>query len=322
MSFTEFDEEGLRSSFKPFMTRSASKTDVPVELRLPSFLMSTIEAFEKLIESKAIDDYEPDTRKSFAGFVERIRSEAFASILRAPSLVLRPSQRDYSAALELPDSAVTLIRRYVLAKCIALGRALLAYQLRGTPTPEWADVFADCDWTFSVSLMAGLPWLCRSEGTERFLWAQSDLVEWGGMFSPIKIYLPSTLILRDSSDAPSLTDVLTFVAPQLLERELEGERVALLHSALHYPERMRAHSRGEFAIECRHFKEGHLRSWGHEFADPALIDMREGILSAVRLGTISREQALRRLLAASSRFDAERIFDDAIENIFPEPAKD
>jgi hypothetical protein len=320
-SLTEFDEEVLRSSFRPFKTRSANKTDFPVELRLPSFLLRTIEAFEKLIHSKAIDEYDQETRESFVRFVERIRSEAFPSMLRAPSWVLRASQPDHSAALELSDSAVSLIRRYVLAKSIALGRALLAHQLRGTPTPEWADVFADCDWTFSFGLMAGLPWLCRSEGTERFLWAQSNLVEWGpGRFSPIRIYLPSALILRDSSDAPSLTDVLTFVAPQLLERELEGERVSLLHSALHYPERMRAYNRGEFAIECRHFKEGHLTSWGREFADPVLIDMRDEILSAVQLGTLPRDQALSRLLTASTSFDSGRIFDDAIEGIFPEPA--
>ena len=190
-SFTEFDEVALRSSFKPFKTRSADKTDLPVELRLPAFLLKTIAAFESLIDSKAIDEYDRETRESFVRFVERIRREVFASMLRAPLWVLGPSQPDHSAGLELPDAAVSLIRRYVLSKSIALGRALLAHQLRGTPTPEWADVFADCDYTFSCGVMAGLPWLCRSEGAERFLWAQSNLVEWGpGSFSPIRIYLP------------------------------------------------------------------------------------------------------------------------------------
>jgi hypothetical protein len=320
-SFTEFDEEVLRSSFKPFKTRSANKTDLPVELRLPAFLLKTIAAFENLIDSKAIDEYDRETREGFVRFVDRIRSEVFASMLRAPSWVLRPCQPDHSAALELPDSAVSLIRRYVLAKSIALGRALLAHQLRGTPTPEWADVFADCDYTWSCGVMAGLPWLCRSEGTERFLWARSNLVEWGpGTFSPIRIYLPSGLIVRESNSAPSLVDVLTFIAPQLLERELEGERVFLLHSALHYPERMRAHSRDEFAIECRHFKEGHLSGWGHEFAEPALVDMREEILSDVQLHRLSRDEGLRRLLRASTSFGGRTIFDDAIARIFPEPA--
>ena len=320
-SFTEFDEEALRSSFRPFKTRSANKTDLPVELRIPSFLVKTITAFENLIDSKAVDERDGETRESFVRFVKRIRSEVFASMLRAPSWALGASQPDHSAGLELPDSAVSLIRRYVLSKTIALGRALLAHQLRGTPTPEWADVFADCDWTFSSGVMEGLPWLCRSEGAERFLWAQSNLVNWGpGEFPPIRIYLPSELIIRESSTAPSLFDILTFVAPQLLERELEGERVLLLHSALHYPERMRAYSRDEFAIECRHFKEGHLTSWGHEFAEPALIDMRDEILSAIQLGRLSREEALRRLLRASTSFGRRAIFDDAIEKIFPEPA--
>jgi hypothetical protein len=83
---------------------------------------------------------------------------------------------------------------------------------------------------------------------------------------------------------------------------------------------MRAYSRGEFAIECRHFEEGHLPSWGQEFADAVFIDTREEIFSAVPFGKLSRQQGLRRLLTASSCFDAGRIFDDAIENIFPEPA--
>jgi hypothetical protein len=191
--------------------------------------------------------------------------------------------------------------------------------------PEWADVFADCDWTFSCGVMAGLPWLCRSEGTERFLWAQSNLVAWGAAerFQSIRIYLPSEMIVRQSGTVPSLFDILTFVAPQLLERELEGERVLLMHGALHYPERMRAHCRDEeFVIECRHFKEGHLSSWGHECAEPVLIDMRDEILSGVELGRLSRDEALGRLLRASTSFGGRTIFDDAIAKIFPEPAGD
>jgi hypothetical protein len=249
-SFTEFDEETLRRSFRPFKTRSANKTDLPVELRLPAFLLKTIAAFENLIDSKAIDAYDRETRESFVRFVERIRSEVFASMLRAPSWVLMASQPLHSAGLELPDSATSLIRRYVLAKSIALGRALLAHQLRGTPTPEWADVFADCDYTYSCGVMAGLPWLCRN----------------------------------------------------------------------HYPERMRAYSRSEFAIECRHFKEGHLDSWGNEFAEPVLIDMRDEIVSAVQLGRLSRDAALTRLLRASSSFCKRTIFNDAIARLYPEPA--
>ena len=182
--------------------------------------------------ARHLESTDRETQEGFTRFVKRIREDVFESLLRAPSWLLRPSQPDHSAGLELTDSAVGLIRRYVLAKVVALGRALLAYQLRGTTTPEWAETFADCDYTWSTGVMAGLPWLCRSEGSERFLWDQSDLVGWGpGSFDPIRIYLPSELILRESGSHPSLDDVLTFVAPQLLERELAGERVPYFSTA-------------------------------------------------------------------------------------------
>lgn len=321
-SFTEFDEEGLRKSFKRFETRSAEKVDLPVELRLPAFLVKTVADFENLIHTGAVDQYDEETRKSFAQFVERIRKEVFAALLRAPSWVLSASQPEHAPGLQLTDGAVSLIRRYVLAKSVALGRALLAHQLRGTPAPEWADRFADCESTFSCDVMAGLPWLCRTEGTEAFLWAQSNLVGWGpGSFAPIRIYLPSELILRESSRVPTLADVLTFVAPQLLERELEGRPVLLLGSGFQYPERMRAYSRDEFAIECLHLHEGHLTAWGHEFAEPALVALRDKILTDVEQGRLPRDEAGRRLLTAASRFGRERtLFNEAIEKMFSEPS--
>lgn len=223
--------------------------------------------------------------------------------------MLSPSQPYHSAGLVLTEPAIEVLGRYVLSKVVALSRALLAYQLRGSKTPEWSGMFADCAHTYSTSVMQGLPWVCRSEGSEKHIWMQSNLSAWGpGGFWPIRIYLPSVMIMRDRNTEPSLEEILSFVAPQLVERELDGEGPFLLHSAFLYPERMKAHSREEFGIECHHFKEGSIDGWGHEFADSALIALRDEILAEEIAGKRGQLDTDFKLYIAGQRFRADRIF--------------
>lgn len=290
ISFTEFDVDLLRQSFKPFSGLATGNANmISVELRLPRFFMETLEKYEAIKTSPEFKKIDLDTQHSFGQGIDSIRITLFQELMRAPQYVLGQSQPLYGSSLILTESAIELLRRYILSKVIAAARCLVAFRLKGFWQPSWAVKLADCDTIWSPTVMRGLPWLCRAEGSERYLWFDSDIHAWGpGIFhEKVRVYRPSSLVVRRRADPPTPDEVLAFIGTQLLERELEGRTPQLLNDAFLYPERMEVSSRNENVVECHHFHEVNTHGSGCKPAFPAIVALGEEIL---KQGEGSREK--------------------------------
>ena len=320
LSFTEFDEDLLRQSFKPFIGWvNSSAHMIPVEMRIPEFLQETLLAYKKIQQSADFQRFDSRTKEQFSGCLKLVDRVLFKELLAAPATVLVASQLNGATALQLTDSALSLIRRYVLAKIVAVARCLASHQLIGFSGPNWARNFADCDVLWSPRLMEGLAWLCRSEGSERHLWLDADIYGWGhGAFDRVRIDLPSVMFLQGHDKVYSEDEVLRFVAPQLLQRQIEHQYPFLLHDAFHYPERMQVQQRNEWTLECHHFRRVSVRNFGLEDAVPAITSLRDEITNQKRLGEISVMTAHERMRAARSALGHDEIFDPVLSQLFDE----
>jgi hypothetical protein len=65
------------------------------------------------------------------------------------------------------------------------------------------------------------------------MWSDADITDGEGMFDRVRIYLPSVIVLQGKSWKPTADEVLRFVAPQLVEGQLEERKPYLLNTALH-----------------------------------------------------------------------------------------
>jgi len=315
VSFTDFDTELLRRSFKPFQGWVVNNAHmIPVEMRLPGFLTTSISDYEGFLKKPEFQNLDAETQKQFAEIIKMIRTNLFHELLRVPACVLVPSQPSDAASLVLTDGAIELIRRYVLAKVVAAARCLVTWQLKGFPGPSWARQFADCDVLYTPTVMGGLPWLCRSEGSERHLWFDADITNWGGTFEQVRIYRPSSMVISRGK-RPSADNILRFIAPQLLERELRGELPRLLFDAFHYPERMEAIYRNENVIESHHFHELNLHNSDWKEALPAAESLRDEILDNLRCGALTRLDAAHYLDGAVFAFGHAEVFSSAIRSV-------
>jgi hypothetical protein len=316
LSFTDLDVDLLRDSFKPFRGWVVDNAHmIPVELRLPQFLIETISSYANILESERFQTIDRRTQDQFTRLVTMVREDVFKELLRVPSRVLISSQPSGTPSLALTDIAVELIRRYVLSKIIAVARCLVTFQLKGFSGPMWATKFADCSVLWSDHLMGGLPWLCRSEDSERHLWLDADIT-WDGMWSNrARVYLPSAMIVRSGDEEYTPDEVLRFVAPQLLERALR-EKPGFLYDALHYPTRMEVSQRNENIIECHHFHEVNLSNFNWTEALPAIESLRDEIMTQSKLGLITMQDALMRIHDCESAIGHKEIFSSAFQRLW------
>ncbi len=324
-SFTEFDVDLLRQSFRNFAGWAAGNAHmIPVEVRLPKFLVETIHSYAEILDSKEFEKLEqtyPGTRESFGHVVKMAREEFGAEILRVPALVLFASQPNNTPAMELTDQAVELIRSYVLSKVVALARCLISAQLRGFQRPSWATSFADCDALWNLGLMGGLPWLYRAEGSERFLWFDADVTSWGEgvSFSRVRIYRPSVMVVKPHREKPTAEQVIKFIAPQLLQWELDNRLPKLLNNAMNYPDRIGITYRNENVIEANHFSEVALTGYGWQRAQPAMDALKESILSQPRHTREDVAKALTLMHAAEFAFgDHKDLLRPGLTQLFEE----
>ncbi|MCP5197163.1 MAG: TIR domain-containing protein [Gammaproteobacteria bacterium] len=316
-SFTELDVDLLKKSFKPFSSWVAGNAHmIPVQLYLPRFFMETVEYYENILMSDKYQDINPETRKPFTDFVTSIRNDVFKEILSVPSAILIPSQPDDGSSLILTDKAVDLIRRYILAKVVALARCLVSYQLKGYAGPKWARQFADCDTLWSPRILGGLPWLCRAEGLELHMWLDADITEWTGHFSRVRIKLPSKMVLGKHNEGFSPEEVLHFVAPQLVERQLQKISPYLLHDAFHYAQRMKVTKRNEKIIECHHFHELILSNFNWREALPAIESLRDEIVAKRNAGVITTIDAIMLMHKAEYIIDRPEVFESAFKVLY------
>lgn len=287
VSLTEFDVDMLRQSFTRFTGwTSANAHMIPVELRLPRFLVKTMNDYRRILKSRKFEKIDPETRQQFIRLVATVQNDFLTELLRVPSCVLVQSQPRAAPELVLTENAIELIRRYILSKVIALARCLATWQLRGFPSPAWARNFADCGPLRAPRLMGGLPWLCRSEGSEQDLWFDADISRCGKNTDHmrVRIYRPYTMIAKNSGQEPTADDVLRFIAPQLVEWELEGRTPRILSYAMNYPQQIEITYRNENLIDSHHFREFTLSNSNWEEALPAIEALRDDIVARVKSG--------------------------------------
>jgi len=325
LSLTELDTELLRQTFTAFEGWSAAKLyQIPIELRLPKFVTETLNWYERIVKSKKFQTVDHETQSQFRQFVRLMRKDFLGELLSAPKAILSPSQPLRCASLTLTNDAIELLRRYTLAKVAAAARCLVTWQLQGFPTLNWAPQFADCEPIYLPRLMGGLPWLCRAEGSEEFLWLDADIRVRGIRTNPdrIRIWLPSTMAVRRRREIASAANVLRFVAPQLLEIALTLGKPNLLHEALYYPEQFEILYRDENAIECRHLCEGGVQGYTSQEVISAIEAIRDDILREGQRDRGNVARALDLLFAASHVFrDHHRTFVPAIQMLLAEQDK-
>jgi hypothetical protein len=318
ISLTEFDRELLRGSFQHFKGwLSRNSYMIPVELRLPQFIVHTLEEYEAYAGTPEFEEHVPNTKAQFKEALKLIRRE-MECILKVPDSVFGVSRPYGEHRFLLTDQAVELIERYVLAKTIAIARCLKTWQLVGGPSPDWASRFADCAPLWTPEVMGGLAWLCRALGEEIHLWIGSNLYEKDRPSDWLRVYIPVSLTLRGTQEPPTAEETLRLLAPQLLEARIEGRTPDLLSDALHYPDRLDYYDKNEFCIECLHFNaSGMKKNDGSSIPSRGALEaFRDWWLEAGKSGTVPRHLAIERLNRAESCLNNEELFAPAIKELY------
>jgi hypothetical protein len=187
--------------------------------------------------------------------------------------------------------------------------------LQGFAPMPWRAQFGDCAPEFSPNLLGGLAWLRRADGSERFLWLDADIVEWGPrLFDNIRMNLPSKMVIR-RKDLCAAEDILRFVAPQLLERQIKGRLPSLLSDAFKYPERMVISERNEHVLEVQNFQRMDINRSGP--ARRSIEGLREDIVGRVRSDVLSPVDGYIMLEKADRIFEGTGLFDQAFRQIDP-----
>jgi TIR domain len=316
ISPTEFDRDRLVDSFQPFRNIALFQaSSIPVELYIPSFLSETLAEYKRILESPEFGELDEGTQRQVSDTMMSIEMALTDELLRVPASVLIASQPDSGSGLSLTEAAVDLIESYVLSTIVAVARALASTQLRGFAPVPWRAQFGDCAPEFSPKLLSGLAWMRRADGSERFLWLDADIVEWGpGSFDEIRINLPSKMVIRRKGPYAA-EDILRFVAPQLLERQIKGRLPSLLSDAFRYPERMGISERNEHVLEVQNFQRMDINHSGP--ARRSIEGLRDDIVGQVGSDVLSPVDGYIMLGKADRIFEGTGLFDEAIRQINP-----
>lgn len=316
ISPTEFDRNRLVDSFKPFRNGALFQaSSIPVELYIPSFLSETIIEYKRILESREFGELDEGTRGQFADTITSIERVLTHELPRVPAGVLIASQPDSGSGLSLTEAAIDLIESYVLSAIVAIARTLASTQLIGFAPVSWRAQFGDCAPEFSAKFFSGLAWVRRADGSEPFLWLDADIVGWGpGSFEKIRIHLPSKMAIR-MKDNYLPEDVLRFVAPQLLDRQIKGRLPLLLSDAFQYPERMIVSERNEHVLEVQNFQSMDTNHSGP--ARRSIEGLRDHIVGQVSRGVVSPVDGYVMLAKADRIFERTGLFDKAFGEIDP-----
>lgn len=311
---TNFDTDGLKKSFSSFSGWTKEHAFmIPVELRLPEFIRDTLSSYKDITATQAFSKVDEDSQDRLRSTLESIDRVISTELLRAPISVIVASQDDAASRLVLSDHAAQFIARYTLARTISIARCLASTCLRGFPVPNWAHLFADCASLWSTDLLGGLAWLCRHEGSERHLWLDADIYGWGvGItFERVRVYLPSKMAFQHYKIQHVGEDVLRFIGPQLLKRQLDQERPFLLQDAFHYPERIEVMARNEWMLECGQFRKSSVNGFGSLNVSSIVkslcqdIEVRTGAGREEICDAYSRMDRIKRILSNDEIVDLE-----------------
>ena len=258
----------------------AKQGSMPIEIRLPHHIIKIIDEAADFRVSKQwrSPNISEEARKHFENLYDEELPEYLSKTIKGIQHLLL---RYYKSQERL----FSVMRLFLSARIIALSRRLLDYRLIGMPSNEFEYVFACFERTYSDWIMYGLSYVCYLDGSERFLWIDTDGFGDDVYRGPYRLYAPIEYLLRNEGDLLNSEDFDRYFAVQLLMEEIEKPPGCPLYYFSNYPERLKLYTRGEWAIDCDHFGQHSTFNFGGEPLYESVASIRKFILDeTIRLG--------------------------------------